>query len=646
VLDLSAPPPLSSANAQVAKRLRDVFSEVMPCRRVLLIKPPSVTESEFKLALARHRRYYNYPPYGLGILCAHLKERSYVVKLLDLNMDVLDAAQQSQLPFDSAEEIRECWQQRLRETLGAFQPDVVGISCTFTISQAMLIQVAEYVKQFNCQLPVVAGGVHVTVVPDVVLRESESIDFVSLYDGDLSFCDLLDVVNGRIDAHELSQVATRIQGQIVCIEDKRIPRESQINVSPDYDDLPIGCYRSVGEVGAFRYWLPSEVKGSVVLSNRGCRGRCAFCTVWKFNGKHVRCRSVTSVVDEIEDLQTRYGIQHITWLDDDLFYDSKRAIRLFQEITKRKLDISWDASNGVITSAVAACPELIEAAVESGCVGMLFGIESGNPAILRQMRKPSTVEDSLRVGEIMKRYPRVFSRGFLIIGFPHETLAQIRDTVRIARQMDLDWYTVSLLTPLPSTEVYDTMVKEGTIGADSSGRVQNLDSLLGFVGYGYNVRHAESRRRIESESRASSKQFLFAGHSDYTPSRDDLNDLWLITDYKVNFEKILGQCNVHKLSKMQAFLRDVADRMTSAHPLANLFLGVVERKLGNSHLAAQRLRQAKHYLSQSDYWRAFFDALGLSDLFQREDIGAVSIEEIKSGLYAEKQTPYEEVYPC
>ncbi len=631
---------------QVAGHLCDIFAGAIPCQRVLLIKPLSVAESEFSMKLARHRRYYNYPPYGLGILCTHLKRRGYEVKLLDLNMDVLDAVQSGQTQLDSAEEIRRCWQERLRKTLDVFHPDVVGISCTFTMTQAMLMQVAQYVKYCDVRLPVVAGGVHVTVVPALVLRESEDIDLVSLYDGDLSFCDLLDVVNGRIGAHALSQVATCMQGQIVHVKDKRVPRKPEINVSPDYDDLPIGRYRAVGEVGAFRYWLAPDVKGSVALSNRGCRGRCAFCTVWKFNGKRVRCRSVASVVDEIEELQTRYGIQHITWLDDDLFYDSKRTMRLFQEMTKRRLNLTWDASNGVITSAVARCPELIDAAVESGCVGMLFGIESGNASILRQMRKPSTAEDCLMAGEIVKRHPQVFARGFLIIGFPHETLGQIRDTVRIARQMDLDWYTVSLLTPLPSTEVYDSMVEEGTIDGSLPGRGQSLDSLFRFVGYGYNVRHAESRRAIEDESRTSSKQFLFAGDSDYVPSRDELNDLWLVTDYKVNFEKILEQTDSPKLHKMQVFLRDVADRMTSAHPLANLFLGLVEHKLGNPHLATQRLCLSKHYLAQSDYWQVFFDVLGLRDLFQQHDTESVSIEDIKSGLRAESQIQYEEVHPC
>jgi hypothetical protein len=34
-----------------------------------------VDEERFDVTLARHRRYYNYPPYGLGLLCAHLKRR-------------------------------------------------------------------------------------------------------------------------------------------------------------------------------------------------------------------------------------------------------------------------------------------------------------------------------------------------------------------------------------------------------------------------------------------------------------------------------------------------------------------------------------------------------------------------------------------
>ena len=100
---------------------------------------------------------------------------------------------------------------------------------------------------------------------------------------------------------------------------------------PDYLDLPIGNYSDYGAVGAYNF-LRGERKASTVLTNRGCRARCTFCSVREFNGLSVRSRNTEEVVDEIQFLYETYGITHIMWLDDDLFYNEKRAIELFNGI--------------------------------------------------------------------------------------------------------------------------------------------------------------------------------------------------------------------------------------------------------------------------------------------------------------------------
>ena len=59
----------------------------------------------------------------------------------------------------------------------------------------------------------------------------------------------------------------------------------------------------------------------------------------------------------------------------------KRTMNLFNSIAKLNLNLTWDASNGLIASSVVAHPELMSAAKESGCIGAYFGIESGNDQI-------------------------------------------------------------------------------------------------------------------------------------------------------------------------------------------------------------------------------------------------------------------------
>ena len=92
----------------------------------------------------------------------------------------------------------------------------------------------------------------------------------------------------------------------------------------------------------------------------------------------------------------------------------------------------------------------------------------------------------------MNKHPKIFSRGFLMIGFPNENLSQIHDTISVAQTMALDWYTVQLLTPLPNTEIYDQMVEAGKAKKDEL----NLDGE-GFTMF--SVRESDKQRMIEEK---------------------------------------------------------------------------------------------------------------------------------------------------
>ena len=63
---------------------------------------------------------------------------------------------------------------------------------------------------------------------------------------------------------------------------------------------------------------------------------------------------------------------------------------------------------------------------------------SGNPKILREIRKPGTVDIFIRAAEVLKNYPKINSRVFLMIGFPNETYQQILDTINVSKQMNMD----------------------------------------------------------------------------------------------------------------------------------------------------------------------------------------------------------------
>ncbi len=573
-------------------------------KKVLLIQPIQIQEKKLDIRIAKNKRYYMYPPYGLGILNSILKKNKIESKILDLNFEVFNFIRKND--NISADDLTKIWKEKLQKELTLFNPDLVGVSCTFTMNHENMIEIFKEVKENDKKTLTIAGGVHVSNATEMVLKDSKNIDFAITYEAEKSFVEFIYYINKREDFHKISQISFLKDNTVKEIVKKDPPGHDDLNVIPDYGDLNISELTDIGEIGTFRYWRPKNSKGSAVLSNKGCRARCSFCSVRNFNGKGVRAKSVQTVIDEIKELQDNYGINHITWLDDDLFYGVDRTLDLFNSIVKNNLNITWDASNGLIASAAVAHPEIVDAAAESGCIGAYFGIESGNDQILKKIYKPSGVKHYKRLGPLMNKYPKIFTRGFLIIGFPDETLSQILDTINVSVEMGLDWYTVQLLTPLPSTEIYDQMVDAGKA---KKGQL-NLDGE-GFTMF--SVRESERQRLQEEKNKRNNADFvnLLNANKNHVPSQKELNDLWFLTDYEINYKPILKQDNKDKLIKLEAFLTDVSDRMTRDNPLSNYFLSIVKDKLKKKEDAKERMQMVKNYLGTSEYWQQRFKAIHL-----------------------------------
>ena len=193
------------------------------------------------------------------------------------------------------------------------------------------------------------------------------------------------------------------------------------------------------------------------------------------------------------------------------------------------------------------------------------------------------------------------------------------ETVKMAQDVGLDWYGIQLLSPLPSTEIYDTMVELGLIDdvTVKANKDKKENSKL-FV-----VRHGENQRAKEEAQKEDAKDFKNPFKNDNlntVPTREDLHDIWLLVDYWINYEPILTMTDERRLEKKRAILTDICDRMTKNNPISNLFLGIVEDKLGNIVESTLRKEKAKDYLSESEYWKKQFSALKIHNLLQQDVI--------------------------
>ena len=202
---------------------------------------------------------------------------------------------------------------------------------------------------------------------------------------------------------------------------------------------------------------------------------------------------------------------------------------------------------------------------------------------------------------MLRKYPTIHSSVFLMIGFPNETMRHIMQTVETAKEMDLDWYRISQLQPLPNTPIYDAMVQQGLI--------QDVGSReLRFMGGAYG-----KQTEIEQGLRLTTANFKEAFASipmDAKPDNDQLTDIWFYMNYHLNFRRLFTEANPIKVEQQFAHLKTLSDVISPENGFALYFTAYLQRKF-RGEIEPGLLDRLAHRLDTSPYWRDRFAAFDL-----------------------------------
>lgn len=370
------------------------------------------------------------PPLGLLYIAAVLEQQSdHEVAIVDAQAEALTC-------------------EALGPRVAAEAPDLVGISAmTFTLLD--VVRTIGVVKQAVPEARIILGGPHVHLYP----RESldlPGVDFAMRGEGDLQFVELCNRLDepGRWD--EVGGLTFRRDGEIVGTP-----------LAPPLDDLDAVPFpaRHLTDVHRYSSVLARRHPVTTMFTSRGCPYRCAFCDRPHL-GKKFRARSAANVADEMEaciDL----GIHEILVYDDTFTVKRQRVLDVCAEIQRRGLDVGWDIRARVDT----VDEEMLEALAAAGCERIHYGVEAGSDHFMDVLRKDITVEDA-REAFRLTRKAGISSLAYFMIGIPGETEDDIRQTWRLARELDPDFVHVTILCPFPGTEIYRNALAEGVYDTD------------------------------------------------------------------------------------------------------------------------------------------------------------------------------------
>ncbi|MGE5390788.1 MAG: B12-binding domain-containing radical SAM protein [Deltaproteobacteria bacterium] len=565
--------------------------------RILLVNPPLFELNNLDMDVMRNRGSYVYPPTGLLFLAAALQQHDIEVQICDLNFEILKKARDiNRYEADS-------WQTILEPRLQKFQPAFVGISCMFSHFKDVYQTIIRYIFDKNDYI-VVAGGTQVSFEYQEVLNRKLA-HFAVIRDGEEKLPFLLNSFLYDDREQELrGEIYFEYQDVLCCTRDEERQPDIDYNLSTSYDLIPIAEYHQVGSLNQFSRIYGEDVPFSALSVNRGCRGHCAFCSVRALLGKTIRSRSIENVVAEIEYLRDHKGIRHFDILDDDFLADNKKCKSLLREIIRRDLKIKWYVNNGVIAGSIDE--ELLQLMLDSGCLGFKIGIESGNPQMLKKMRKPATLPILLAKSELFAQYPDIYVAGNYIIGFPQETFAQMLDTFIFANKMKLDWSGFYICQPIKGADVFDSFEELGDERCED--KPQNY----------------MPSRDLESKIKQNISVLLegpnvFSINGEDPVSEEQLKEVWFVFGFITNF---INNKNLKPEGRIDKFI-DWVKVALKAYPSdagMMLFLYLANVIRGNLAAARDYFGQCQDVVAESPYWENRFSQFELGGA-QKEFIG-------------------------
>lgn len=371
------------------------------------------------------------PPLGVAYLAASARDAGMSVRIVDMGAEGIS-------------------HEELRDRMAADRPRLVGIS--FMTSQfGGARAVAVVAKEVEAATPVLVGGPHVSALPEETLADVPEFDIAVYGEGEATVLEVADRLLG--DAVEgalgVQGSAFRQGGSIVVNPPRPSCEDLDALPFPAWDLLPLDCYSVKGLDGR-----TSDQPVFPILTSRGCPSYCVFCSSHSVFGRAFHGRSAENIFSELLHLRNEYGARMFDFVDDTITIRRDRILRLCELL--REEAFLWACNARVNTVDL----ELFRAMKEAGCVRVDLGVESGDPEVLKRVKKRITL-DQVRNAHSWAKEAGIEVCSFYMVNNLGEGWSSVEQTLALARELDSDDPGVTIATPYPGTELYEICRENG-----------------------------------------------------------------------------------------------------------------------------------------------------------------------------------------
>lgn len=400
--------------------------------KIVLINPPAehLVQTFAPDSITEEMGFY--PPMGLLYIATYAQQkfgRRFDIEILDAQVEKMD-------------------HRLVEKYLEKKQPDLVGITCmTFMVIDAL--EVARSAKKAKPDTFVIIGGVHSTIYPEELVSQP-ALDGVVVGEGELVFCDLLDALDKKRSLSGIQGFGFRQDNRMIVNPRADFIQDLDCLPFPDRSLLPYKKYYNLLGSG-------KEIMTGL-LTSRGCPHKCIFCT--SIDGRLCRMRSPENVVSEIEICVDK-GISDFNVIDDTFTISRKRVIAIADLIIQKGLKITMDLNARVDQ----VDQEMLDKLAQAGCNRIRFGVESGNPEVLKNLRKGITLQQAREAFKMAKK-SGIATFAYFMLGSPGESKKELKESIQLAKELNPDFVQFLITTPFPASALYEMGIEKGILNGD------------------------------------------------------------------------------------------------------------------------------------------------------------------------------------
>jgi p-methyltransferase len=377
------------------------------------------------------------------------------------------------------------------ETYLADNPYCVAITTTFYLFNLQVNEIVEFIRSRNSQVKIVVGGPLVSnhlrnysgETLEEMLRDMMADYYVADSQGEMTLWRIVECLRNK---GKISSVPN-----LIYFADGEMTRTQILPENNSLDDNYID----------WASFLDADLGRTIqIRTARSCAFSCSFCNYPGRAGK-LTLANISAFEKELESIRELGNIENLVFIDDTFNVPLERFKEMCRLMISKGYQFNWFSYFRCSNSD----EEAIDLMARSGCKGVFLGIESGSPAILKNMNKAATIEKYVK-GIRMLRDRGILTFGSFIVGFPGESAETIEETSSFIRETAPTYYRAQMWYCEPGTPIDREREKYKISGQGFMWKHETMDS-------------AEAMDRIE-------RMFLDVKESQWLPQWSF--DFWVI----------------------------------------------------------------------------------------------------------------------